>query len=124
MPSNVSCYPYALNPTPQTSNSANNSSKKSQSLGPDTSSDEDNIQYLSIDDFVRELSEVCPFGHYFADVTADLQDHGYLTIDQLADPSLDVEHMMKLSPDLKEGTAHLIKKKAIKKVKHIQKHQE
>ena len=99
----------------------NNPSAGDQPVGSDPSSDSEDQQYPGIDEFFQELEKTHAIGHYFTELTDNFRNHGYLTIDQLADLGLDVKHMMELSPSLKEGTVQLIKTKVLKKVKHIRK---
>lgn len=59
--------------------------------------------------------------HYFTTYTPFFHDQGYYQIDQLADESFTVEHMVEIIDQLKEGTARVIKNKALEKVRRIRK---
>ena len=83
-------------------------------------SDED-LQYPTTAEFFAELMETESSRHYFTNYTDAFHDKGFYRIDQLADENLDVNHMMEIVEDLKEGTARVIKTKALAKVKKIRK---
>ena len=83
-------------------------------------SDED-LQYPTISEFFAELMETESSEHYFTNYTEGFHDNGYYRVDQLADKSLTTDHMTEIVNHLKEGTARVIKKKALDKVKRIRK---
>ena len=59
--------------------------------------------------------------HYFTNYTDSFHEQGYYRVDELADDSFTVEHMMEIIKYLKEGTARVIKKRAVKKVRKVRK---
>ena len=59
--------------------------------------------------------------HYFTVYTEAFHNNGYYRIDELADVGLTVGHMIEIIDHLKEGTARVIKSKALDKVKKIRK---
>lgn len=84
------------------------------------SDDEEDLHYPAINEFFMEL-ETENDEHCFTDYTNAFRSNGYYRTDQLADESLTVDHMVKIIDHLKEGTARLIKNKALNKVKRIRK---
>ena len=85
------------------------------------SDDDEDIQYPSITEFFTELEKTSSSEHYFESYTAAFHDNGYYRIDELADEGLTVGHMMEIVNHLKEGTARVIKREAMNKVKKIHK---
>ena len=77
------------------------------------------LQYPTTAEFFAELMETESHRHYFTDYTEAFHDNGFYRIDQLADENLDVNHMMDIIDHLQEGTARVIKKRALAKVKKI-----
>jgi len=59
--------------------------------------------------------------HHFTDYTDSFNDQGYYRLDELGDESLTAEHMLEIIDNLKEGTARVIKKKALEKLQRIRK---
>jgi len=80
----------------------------------------DNIQYPSISEFFTELTKNEGGFHYFENYTDAFHQSGFYRIDQLADETFTVNDMLKSIEHLKEGTARVIKKRAVEKVKRIQ----
>ena len=83
-------------------------------------SDED-LQYPTITEFFEELAETESSEHYFTNYTEAFHENGYYRVDQLADEGLTTGHMTEIINHLKEGTARVIKNKALDKVKRIRK---
>lgn len=88
---------------------------------PKSPSDEGDFEYPSISNFFEDLTKTESGDHYFTDYILSFQAQGYYQIDQLADESLTVEHMLKMIELLKDGTARVIKKRAVEKVRRIHK---
>jgi len=59
--------------------------------------------------------------HRFTDYTDSFNDRGYYRLDELGDESVTAEHMVIIIENLKEGTARVIKKKALEKLRRIRK---
>ena len=85
------------------------------------SDNEQDLEYPTISDFFEELMTTESGSHYFTTYTEFFHNQGYYRIDQLTDESVTVEHMVKIIEQLKDGTARVIKKKALEKVKRIRK---
>lgn len=79
------------------------------------------FEYPTISDFFEDLMKTEGDRHYFTNYTEYFHDQGYYRIDQLADESLTVEHMVKIIGQLKDGTARIIKNRALEKVRQIRK---
>jgi len=87
------------------------------------SDDDEDILYPTISDFLKQLAttETGSDFHYFTNYTDGFHQKGFYRINQLADESFSVKDMMESIVNLKEGTARLIKKWAVKQVKKIRK---
>jgi len=85
------------------------------------SEDGQDYEYPTISDFFEELTTTESGYHYFTNYTDSFHGQGYYRVDELADESLTVEHMVKIIEHLKDGTARVIKNKALEKVRKIRK---
>jgi len=86
-----------------------------------TSDDDQDLEYPTISDFFEELTTTENGHHYFTSYTNSFHEQGYYRVDELADESLTVDHMVNIIDQLKDGTARAIKNKALEKVRKIQK---
>jgi len=88
----------------------------------DEDEDED-VTYPTISEFLKQLGamETGTDFHYFTSYTDSFHDKGFYRINQLADETFTVKDMMASVVNLREGTAREIKRRAVKKVKQIQK---
>ena len=90
------------------------------SLSHRSAGDGDNeIEYPSITEFFTELMETESSEHYFTSYVEAFRDEGYYRVDELAAEDLTIGHMVEVIPQLKEGTARVIKRKALAKVKKL-----
>lgn len=87
------------------------------------SDDDEDVTYPAISEFLEQLAttETETDFHYFTNYTEDFHQKGFYHIDQLADKTFTVKDMTESIVNLKEGTARVIKKRAVKKVKQIRK---
>ena len=83
---------------------------------------DENLRYPTVTEFFAELTETESSEHYFTNYTEAFRENGYYRVNQLADENLTVGHMMEIIDHLKEGTAWVIKNKALDRVKKIHKH--
>jgi len=88
----------------------------------DKDKDED-VTYPTISEFLKQLgaTEAATDFHYFISYTDSFHQKGFYRINQLADETFTIKDMMESIENLREGTAREIKKRAMKKVKQIQK---
>ncbi|KAF9785386.1 hypothetical protein BJ322DRAFT_1108826 [Thelephora terrestris] len=82
-------------------------------------SDDQDLEYPTIATFFEELEETESNRHHFTNFTEAFYEKGYYRVDELANESLTVEHMVEIIEYLKDGTARLIKSKAETKVRQI-----
>lgn len=85
------------------------------------SDDDNDVQYPNVSTFLTELTKTEGNFHYFENFTDAFHESGFYRIDQLADESFTVNDMLKSIAHLKEGTARVIKKRAVEKVRRIRK---
>ena len=85
------------------------------------SDDNLDIQYPSIAEFFAELTETKSSEHHFMTYMEAFRDEGYYRINELTAEDLTVGHMVEIIDHLKEGTAQVIKCKAVEKIKKIHK---
>ena len=83
------------------------------------SDDDDEIEYPSVAEFLVELTETESSEHSFTNYVEAFRNEGYYRVDELAAEDLTVGHMVEIIDHLKEGTARVIKRKALAKVKKI-----
>ena len=121
-PLNVQPYPSWQAPYPPTTHS-NVPSIPPTDEGPcrSPSNDSEDLEYPTISNFFEELTASENGHHYFMNYTDFFHKQGYYRINQLADKSLTVEHMMKMIEHLRDGTAQVIKMRVVKKVRQIHK---
>ena len=81
-----------------------------------TSDDDQDLEYPTISDFFEELTTTENGYHYFTRYTNSFHEQGYYQVDELADESLTVDHMVNIIDQSKDGTARAIKNKALEKV--------
>jgi hypothetical protein len=108
-------YPPAIHPNIPSNPLTNEVSCRSPS------DDDQDFEYPTISDFFEELMTTESGRHYFTTYTDSFHDQGYYRVDELADESLTVDHMVNMIEQLKDGTARVIKNKALEKVRKIQK---
>ena len=118
-PSNAPSYPLCLtnNPPDVTSNLPTEGDQLCWS----PSDDGTDVRYPSIAEFFSELMETESTEHHFTDYTEFFHHQGYYRVDQLADECLTVGHMVEIIEHLKEGTARVLKNKALDRVKKLRK---
>ena len=104
-PLNVQPYPSWQAPYPPTMHS-NVPSIPPNNKGPcrSPSNDSEDLEYPAISNFFKELTATENGHHYFMNYTDFFHKQGYYHINQLADESLTVEHMMKMIEHLRDGT--------------------
>ena len=85
------------------------------------SDDEPDLKYPLISDFFEELMTTESDHHHFTNYADSFNDQGYYRLDELGDESVTVEHMVMIIENLKEGTARVIKRKALEKLRRIRK---
>ena len=111
--------PYPLHFTGDPSDIPSNSLTEGDCGSP--SDGDEGVQYPTIAEFFTELMKTASTEHYFTDYTEAFRNNGYYRIDELADVGLTIGHMIEIIDHLKEGTAQVIKSKALDKVKKIRK---
>ena len=84
-----------------------------------SSDDDQAVKFPTIPEFLEELSANDHGSHYFTDFASGFHQHGYFSVDELADESLTAEHIVAMIPGMKDGTARVIKSKALVKVRKI-----
>lgn len=92
---------------------------KETSQSPDD--DDQHFEFPSIVDFFDNLTITESSHHNFMDYVVSFHEQGYYDVDQLADKSLTAEHLVQIIPDLKDGTARVIKRKATERVRQVKK---
>ncbi|KAF9653507.1 hypothetical protein BDM02DRAFT_3225543 [Thelephora ganbajun] len=117
-PSHTPFHP--LHPPSVPSNVPTNPSANEEAPPPPSDDDRD-FEYPTISDFFEGLMATESGRHYFTNYTDSFHNQGYYRVDELADESLTVEHMVKMIENLKDGTARVIKNKALEKVRQIRK---
>jgi hypothetical protein len=85
------------------------------------SDDDEHIEYPTITDFFGDLMDTESYRHNFTEYTNTFNQQGYYRVDELADESVTSEHLVKIIPNLKDGTARVIKKRVAEKVKQVRK---
>lgn len=91
-------------------------------IAPESPSDnEEHFEYPTIDDFFEGLMITENNRHNFTDFTESFHEQGYYQIDELADESVTVGHMVNIISGMRDGTARVIKKRVLEKVQKIRK---
>jgi len=118
-PSIAPFYPPFSAETP--TNIPSNSTAEGYQTRRSPSYDDKDVRYPSIAEFFAELMETESSEHYFTNYTEAFRNEGYYRVDELAHEDLTVGYMVEIIDHLKEGTARVIKRKAVDKVKKIHK---